>query len=371
VCQNLNTKMSRQPKKSKAAKFEHLQGVISVHHNGYGFMQPEDSALEEIFIPPPHLGNAMPGDKVLVRLRPGRPQKGKREGAVVKILERKVTELFGFFNGGYVVPRDERIRNWFFVPPGKKKTAVAGDLVRALITVYPDASGQAQAEIIEILGKELTPKLESHIILRQYGFPEEFSSQIDSELSAIPEWVREEDAGSSGRVDLSEIPFITIDPVDAKDFDDAVAVKKIDWGFRLWVAIADVSHYVVSGSEIDFQAYRRATSVYFPDRAIPMLPEVISAGIASLKPEENRLAMVAEIDYDLSGKAQRNKFYPALIKSRFRMNYMEVQAIYDGEDPSTAFKYEPVAPMLSEMADLAKLLQQARTRRGSDRKSVV
>ena len=355
--------MSRQLKKQKSPKWEQVAGVISVNPNGYGFVQPEEQSAEEVFIPPSRLGQAMPGDKVLVRLKPGRPRAGHREGAVVKILERKVSELIGFFNGTYIVPRDERILAWFHVPPAKSRHAVAGDLVLANITAYPGVSGQAEAEVNEILGKELTLKLESRVILRQYGFPEAFPSQIDKELAAIPDSVAKDLEPS--RIDLSHVPFVTIDPVDAKDFDDAVAVKKFDWGYRLWVAIADVSHYVKNNTQIDYQGFMRATSVYFPDRAIPMLPNQISAGVASLKPELNRLAMVAEIDYDPSGKPQRQKFYPALIRSRFRMNYHEVQAIYDQTDPGLLHKYEPALSILNESAELVKILHSNRKRRGA------
>ena len=340
-----------------------MRGTVSVHPNGYAFMQPEGGGAEEIFIPPSRRGSAMPGDKALVRLKPGRPRQGHREGAVVKILERKLSELFGFYNGTYVVPRDERILSWFFVPPAKRMKAVAGDLVRAKIISYPSSSGQAEAEIVEILGKELTPRLESRIILRQHGFHEEFSAKVDQELASVPSAVSVKD--SAGRTDLTDLPLVTIDPIDAKDFDDAVCVKKLDWGFRLWVAIADVSRYVKLGTEIDFQAYLSATSVYFPDRAVPMLPEQISAGIASLKPDENRLAVAVEIDYDSTGKPQREKFYPALIKSRFRMNYGEVQKILDRSDPDLIARYRTVILMIEEMAALARLLHQARKRRGA------
>jgi len=305
----------------------------------------------------------MHGDRVLVRLKPGRPQSGHREGAVVKILERASSELVGFFNGDFVVPRDERIRNWFYVPRAQSGDAVAGDLVRASIVSYPGPSGQAEAEIIEVLGRELTPLVESRIILQQYGFSEGFPGQVSQELASIPEEVASRDG--KDRVDLTAIPFVTIDPVDARDFDDAVCAKKFEWGFRLWVAIADVSHYVESRSAIDLQAFKSATSVYFPDRAVPMLPEKISAGISSLKPEQFRLAMAAEIDYDLKGKPQRSQFYPAVIRSRFRMNYHELQAIYDRTDPELEVRYRPVLSMLAEMASLSKILHQNREQRGA------
>jgi len=344
------------------SRFEHVKGAIEINPHGYGFLSPEQGG-EDIFIPAPKLGSALPGDTVLARLKPGRPRSGHREGSVVKILERKLRDLVGFFNGVYLVPRDERISVWFYVPPSKTLKAVAGDLVRAVITSYPSASGQAEAEIAEVLGKELTVQLESRIILRQYGFPEEFSGPVEQELGSIPETVSKEDARD--RVDLSHVPFVTIDPVDAKDFDDAVCVNKFEWGYRLWVAIADVSHYVRHGAQIDLQAFQRATSVYFPDRAIPMLPAPISSGVASLRPGEDRLAMVAELDFDPAAKSQRSKFYPALIRSRFRMNYHEVQSIYDKSDPDLAARYEPVLLMLDEAAELVRALNENRRHRGA------
>jgi len=355
--------MTRANKRPRTAKSEQVRGTISIHPNGYGFFQPETTGSEEIFIPPSKMGAAMPGDRVLVRLKPGRPRSGHREGAVVKILERARSELVGFFNGSFVVPRDERIRNWFHVPCSRAAGAVAGDLVRASIVSYPGTSGQAEAEIIEVLGRELNPLLESRLILHQYGFCEDFSGRVSRELAEVPEEVISRDA--KNRVDLTHLPLVTIDPVDAKDFDDAVCAKKFDWGFRLWVAIADVSHYVRSGSALDLQAFKSATSVYFPDRAVPMLPEKISAGIASLKPGQFRLAMAAEIDYDPEGRPQRSRFYPAVIRSCFRMNYQEVQALCDRADPELEARYSSLLSTLEEMASLARILHRNRVQRGA------
>ena len=343
-------------------KARQLTGRIIIHPEGYGFVVPDQGGAGDIFIPPGKTGTALPGDKVLVQLSPSRRKKRLLEGRVVRVLERKLKELAGFFNGRHLVPRQERILYWFYIPPDKTSGAKPGDLVWAKITSYPTSRGQAQAEIIEIIGKEITPYLESKVILRQYGFSEEFSPLVERELKKIPDKVNPRDF--PGRKDLSQIPLVTIDPVDARDFDDAICVKKLPDGFRLWVAIADLSEYVKPETELDNEAYQRSFSVYLPDRAVPMLPEPISGGIASLKPGEYRLAMVVEMDFDQKGKRRRTDFYPALIKSWARLNYQEVETIFSG-DKELARKYEPVVEMLGQARALAKILSQRRIRRGA------
>jgi len=339
---------------------EYVRGEISIHPKRFGFVQLPDGS--EIFIPGARLGSALPGDLVAVKLRPGKQLRKNREGSVSKILERKITDLAGFFNGVYIVPRDERILYWFNVPPGKTSGAKPGDIVLGRITAYPSESGQASAEILQVLGQELSPKVESRLILNQYGFCEEFPESVKKELSHIPDRVGKKDL--QHRKDLTEIPLVTVDPLDARDFDDAVAVEKTDSGFRLWVAIADVSHYVASETELDAEAYQRATSVYLPDRAVPMLPEPISSGIASLKPDEERLALTAEMNFDRKGKMVGTSFYPAWIRSRFRMNYQELQDFLDQTDSALIRKYKSIEMTLLEMAELAEILYQRRRRRG-------
>jgi len=314
-------------------KARQLTGRIIIHPEGYAFVVPDQGGAGDIFIPPGKTGTALPGDKVLVQLSPSRRKKRLLEGRVVRVLERKLKELAGFFNGRHLVPRQERILYWFYIPPDKTSGAKPGDLVWAKITSYPTSRGQAQAEIIEIIGKEITPYLESKVILRQYGFSEEFSPLVERELKKIPDKVNPRNF--PGRKDLSQIPLVTIDPVDARDFDDAICVKKLPDGFRLWVAIADLSEYVKLETELDNEAYQRSFSVYLPDRAVPMLPEPISGGIAR-----------------------------ALIKSWARLNYQEVETIFSG-DKELARKYEPVVEMLGQARALAKILSQRRIRRGA------
>ncbi len=348
-------------RKFQKERAEYVRGEISIHPKRFGFVQVEDGS--EVFVPGVKLGTAMPGDRVVVRLRPGKTLRKNREGAVTKILERKITSLSGFFNGVDIVPRDERILFWFYVPPGKAAGAKPGDIVIAKITAYPSETDRPQAEIMQVLGRELTPNLESKLILNQRGFCEEFPGPVKKELAQIPDRVGKRDG--KNHQDLTAVPLVTVDPVDAKDFDDAVAAKKMDFGYRLWVAIADVSHYVEGGTELDAEAYQRGTSVYLPDRAVPMLPEPISSGIASLRPEEDRLTMTAEMDFNHQGQMIQSRFYPALIRSRFRITYQELQDFIDRSDPKIHQRYLPIESMVMEMADLAQILYRGRRRRGA------
>ncbi len=347
-------------RRTHGARPESAKGAISVHPRGFGFVRLEDGS--EIFIPAQRLNSALPGDSVLVKLRPGKTWRKNREGTVVKILERKIIKFAGFYNGGYVVPRDEKILHWFLVPRDHARGASAGDIVIARITAYPTEAAQGSAEILEVLGRELTPQLESKLILSQYGFSEEFPPAALNELRQVPDHVRGEDR--SGRKDLTGLALVTVDPEDARDFDDAVAVEKTAGGFKLWVAIADVSAYVRGGTELDREAYARSTSVYFPDRAIPMLPEAISSGISSLKPEEDRLCMVAEMVFDHKGNMGRRDFYPAVMRSKFRMTYRGLQHFLDADDPEITRQYEAIGPNLFEMKELAEILAERRSRRG-------
>ena len=349
----------RKVKRSKRGAF--VKGRIIIHPSGYAFVEPEDKSMKDIFIPPGKTANALPGDKVLVRVQPSRTRKKLLEGVVSRVIERKIKEIIGFYNGAYVVPRDERNLFWYFVPSEHTLSAQPGDLVVARITQYPTRSGQAEAEIIEVLGKELTLELESKLILREYGFREGFPSTIKSELERIPDRVLKHQL--KNRENLSDVPFVTIDPPDARDFDDAISVKKNQQGYKLWVAIADVSEYVPCGSEIDVEAYNRATSVYLPNRAIPMLPEPISAGIASLNPERLRLAMVVEIDFDQKARPKATKFYPAVIKSWARLNYLEVEELFAGKEQKGLL--EQIVKMLFDAKELAKKLYKKRLRRGA------
>ena len=347
----------------KRAEFRYIAGTISLHPDGYGFVKSEEKSLPEIFIPGSQVKGALSGDRVLVKIKSGFTHPERLKGRVVRIKERAITELIGAFNGEYIKPRDQKIPYWFYVPEQHSLNAHSGELVRAKITSYPGESGQASAEIIEVLGKELSISLESRLILEQFGFSEQLPAGVEKELLTIPESVGKKDL--ENRMDLTGVPLITIDPEDARDFDDAVAVKKTGSGYQLWVAIAEVSHYVKPMSQLDLSAYQKGTSVYFPARAIPMLPERISAGIASLKPNQKRLAMVAEMLFDGSGNQVSEKFYPAVIKSRFRMNYDEVQEILDQKSPKLAKRYNSILALLFEMKELAEVLYKRRRKRGA------
>lgn len=337
-----------------------LTGTLIGHRDGYGFLRPDQPGRPDIYISRYGMADAMHGDRVEIRLR----QRGRRqEGEVVRVLERAHTQLVGYFNGRFVAPRDERLSRWIRVLPGKSGRAEPGDAVLIRIVHYPSGLSEAEGEILEVLGREGDPAAENLIVLRQHGFPSGFSPPALAEAKAAGRSVKKTDL--AGREDLRHLPFVTIDPEDARDHDDAVVVQREREGYRLFVAIADVSHYVVPDGALDREAFERATSVYFPDRAFPMLPETISAGIASLNPNQDRLALVAELGFDRAGRRQGYRFYPAVIRSRHRLTYAEVHQAVEEREAELRRKLSAVIPLLEDAYHLARLRLQVREKRGS------
>ena len=337
-----------------------LTGTLLRHRNGYGFLQPDQPDRPDVYISRYGMGDAMHGDLVEIRVR----EKGRRqEGEVVRVIERVHSELVGYFNGHFVAPRDERIGHWVRVLPGKFGQAEPGDVVVVRIVHYPSGMSGAEGEITEVLGREDDPAAEAVIVLREHGFLTGFGPQSEAEARRAGKAVKKADL--LGREDLRHLPFVTVDPEDARDHDDAVAVEREREGFRLYVAIADVSHYVTPGSSLDREAFERATSVYFPDRAFPMLPETISAGIASLQPDKDRLVLVAELHLDRSGRRQSYRFYAAVIRSRHRLSYTQVHRLMEARDPALRKELADVVRDLEAAYRLAKLRIQVREKRGS------
>jgi ribonuclease R len=366
-------------------------GTLNVHRDGYGFVSPADGKAHDVFIPARHVRPAMHGDMVVVRLehslRTGRP-----EGRVIRVEQRANQTLVGRYltdhGVGYVSPTDPHLRDDLLIPPGAAGGASPGQMVLVEIESYPGHSRGGVGRISEVLGDAGDPEVEIRIAALQFKLPYEFSPQALAEAGKMPLQVGKEELVE--REDLRHLNFMTIDGETAKDFDDAVAITRLDEarleggrldeamggegrgdvgrddeGYRLWVAIADVAHYVAVGSVIDQEALQRGTSVYFPGTCLPMLPEALSNGICSLNPQVDRLVMVAELDFDALGNRTGLRFCQAVMRSRARLTYTEVAAILFEEDSEIRPEQQPLVADLEIMRELAELRIESRRQRGS------
>ncbi len=338
-------------------------GTLCVHPDGYGFVNPEKG--EAVFIPPRRLSGAIDGDLVVARVE--RTTKKGPEGSIIRILERKRKRIVGFFFKGRrvstVIPEDERLPIEVLIPPDATKGAEDGDMVAVEITDFSPGRRIPEGKVVEVLGDPEDLSTQAKAVIYNYDLPHRWSPQVKRELKEVPEEVREED--ERGRKDLTKVPLVTIDGENARDFDDAVCVRKTKTGYKLYVAIADVSHYVKPGTFLDQEAYKRGTSVYFPNTVVPMFPKKLSNGICSLNPLVKRLAMVVEMDFDKNGNRVRQKFYPAVIKSHARLTYTEVKEILVDRSRELRKKYKPLVRMLENCAELAMMLREKRIERGS------
>ncbi|WP_052464565.1 ribonuclease R [Geoalkalibacter subterraneus] len=348
-----------------------VTGTISIHRDGYGFVTPEAEEDEErrkdIFIPARFAREAMHGDQVLVRVERG-ARTGKPEGRIVRVVNRAHHTVVGRFEQSrkmaYLIPSDPRLTQDVFIPRAARGKAKTGQIVVARIDSFPSKNRNPEGTVIEVLGEAGDPEVEVMTIIHQHGLPHRFPASVLAAAQEIPDQVSPEEFG--GREDLRELITMTIDGETAKDFDDAVSVRDEGGGrVRLWVSIADVGHYVKPGSEIDHEAYERGTSVYFPGRCIPMLPEKLSNGICSLNPDVERLAMTAEMLFDGSGNRIESRFYPSVIRSDARLTYTEVRAVLE-ENGSEVLKRHPgIEGPLAIMKVLARRLMDRRRKRGS------
>ncbi|WKZ33130.1 MAG: ribonuclease R [Thermodesulfobacteriota bacterium] len=344
-----------------------VTGELICHPDGFGFVVPEERREEgDIFIGSRKLSGAMHGDTVVARVE-GSKRGGKREGSIIRITSRAHKTIVGRFElargFGVVIPSDERITNQIIVPLKEAADAPHGRIVSAEITRWPAREMAATAKIIEVLGDPDDPDVEADVILRKYGLSNRFPAAVMHEVKSVPKEVSPKEM--RGRTDLRERKVFTIDGETARDFDDAVSIEKTPRGYRLWVSIADVSHYVTEGSGIDKEGYARSTSVYFPDRAIPMLPEALSNGICSLNPRVDRLTMTAELEFDEAGVPKGKKFYESVIRSVERMTYTDVKKLILDEDPALSARYAHIVPDLKLMAVLAEKLRERRAEKGS------
>ncbi len=347
-------------------KMKSIRGRISIHRDGYGFVAPEGGG-EDIFIPSKFLKGALHGDQVEASSSPSRMGGSKLDGRVLAVTERVTSRIVGRYEetrrGAIVIPEDQRLNLVVSIPAKGRGRAEDGHQVVAELTSYPTGGRPAEGKIIEVLGWPNDPEVEIQSVIRRFDLPHLFGPDVLAEADGITDAVSHDDL--RGRVDLRTMPTVTIDGETARDFDDAVSLRRDGENFRLWVSIADVSHYVKKDSPLDREAYLRGTSVYFPDRCIPMLPERISNGICSLNPHVDRLTMTAEMLFDRTGILRESSFYPSVINSAARLTYTIVKQIIVDEDAELADKYRPVSPMLREMKELALILMEMRKKRGS------
>jgi ribonuclease R len=349
-------------------------GVFQAHPSGFGFVIPETKGKTDVYVPTAGRMDAMDGDKVMVRVSPPAGKKkatGKREGVIIRVLERAHTRVVGTYEStgprghglGFIAPTNQRISQNLVVSADNATGAKTGDLVSAEIISYPLRGRPPEGRITRVIGRPGDPGIESELIIEEHELPVEFSPVAIAEAKAIPQEVSS--SMRRGRRDLRDLPTVTIDGEKARDFDDAISIEKYRSGWRLWVHIADVAQYVQEGSLLDQEAYARATSVYLPDRAIPMLPEQLSNGICSLNPKVDRLTLTAEMDFDVQGSVVRHDIYESVINSNERMTYTGVRQILVDRDQGLRKRYEPLLRQFELMAELMEVLRAKRSKRGS------
>ncbi len=342
-----------------------VTGRLMAHPDGFAFLVREKGEGPDVFIPAKGLKGAVHKDRVVVRLE---ERRGRRmEGSVLRILDRGNRRVVGMFRRGknvsYVMPEDDRLLFEVVIPRKAALRARDGMVVVAEIEEYAEEGMAPEGRIVEILGDPEDMDVQTRIVAFRHDLPSVFPYEAVSEAEALPSGVREEDL--AGRKDLRDLALVTIDGENARDFDDAVHVKKTRTGYVLTVAIADVSHYVQEGSPLDISARERGTSVYFPGSVIPMLPEAISNHLCSLVPEEDRLAVAVTITYDRAGAIRNTGFHPAVIRSRRRFTYGEVSRILTGDLSPLKEGEQGLAGALLVMEELARILMDRRRERGS------
>jgi ribonuclease R len=349
-----------------ARKLDLISGSVLANAEGYGFLRPDEGG-EDLYLSPAQMRQVLHGDRVLASVV-GVDRRGRRQGAIREVLERRASRLVGRVVEEHgvmlVAPDDRRIHRNVLIPPDARNGARAGQIVIAEITDPPSMQRGPIGRVLSVLGERLQPSLIVEMAIASHDLPHEWPAQVLRDAADVEPKVSK--AEHAGRVDLRDVPLVTIDGADARDFDDAVYAEPVRAGsFRLIVAIADVSHYVQPETALDGEAYARGTSAYFPGFVVPMLPETLSNGICSLNPDVERLCMCCEMQVDARGEVTRAKFYPGLMRSHARITYERVwQAIGEG-DKAARQELADVLPQLENLHALYKLLAKARKRRGS------
>src|SRR5665647_3197338 len=360
-------------KNQTSGLLDEVEGTVQGHRDGHGFLSRDDGA-PDIYLPPNEMRAVLHKDRVKLRIVRS-DRKGRPEGRVLEIIERSNQPIIGRLlqeSGIWIaVPEDKCYGQDILIPKTAIGLAKSGQVVVVELTEPPVLYGQPVGRVKEILGEVDDPGMEIEIAVRKYSVPHEFSAACIALARNLPEHVRAQD--KKRRVDLTDVPLVTIDGEDARDFDDAVYCepakigkgKSAVKGWRLLVAIADVSHYVETGSAIDVDAYDRATSVYFPRRVIPMLPEKLSNGLCSLNPEVERLCMVCDMLVTSTGEIQAYQFYPGVMWSHARFTYTEVAAILANTRGPEAVRQKDRVGDLLNLYDVYRALLKARNQRGA------
>lgn len=346
-----------------AAPGRTLKGVFAQAEPGYGFLRPEQEDSADLFIPARDVGNAMDGDQVVAEIHVSR-QDGRSYGRIVKVLRRAHQTLVGFYRPsgqfGQVWPLDKKLSGPIQVAGRKRLTS--GMVVEIEIERFAGRQAPAMGKIIEVLGAAEDPQVDIEALIRGHSLPHSFSAEALAQAEKLAANSISDEL--ERRIDLRQLPLVTIDSASARDFDDAVALRKeADGSYRLWVCIADVAHYVAAHSPLDGDALDRGTSVYFPGYCLPMLPEALSNGICSLQPQAERLVMAVELRFSAQGKGLAQQFYPAVISSQARLTYSRVTAALNA--PAAADLDSRMLQQLQQMAELAAILGRRRLARGS------
>lgn len=315
-------------------KMDLVKGRIQAHRDGFGFVMPDDGS-GDFYLNSRQMSQVFDGDIVLCRAN-GADQRGKREGTIVEVIEHNTQQLVGryaFENGaGFVIPDNTRVQHDIFISADDagELTPEPGQYVVIEIITQPQWRARPTGKVVEVMGDHMAAGMEIDVAIRSHDIPHIWPDTVIAEAAQLSDEPEEQD--KQGRIDLRDLPFVTIDGEDARDFDDAVYCEsKESGGWRLWVAIADVSHYVKVDSPLDKEATVRGNSVYFPERVVPMLPEALSNGLCSLKPEVDRLCMVCEMTISDKGKLTDYKFFEGVMHSHARLTYTKVGAMLDPE----------------------------------------
>ncbi|WP_083930491.1 ribonuclease R [Chitiniphilus shinanonensis] len=351
-------------------KVDLIAGRVQGHPDGFGFLIPDDGS-DDLYLGPKEMDKVLHGDRVLGQ-QIGFDRRGRREGKIAEILERANTTLVGRFRLEHgvsiVTAEDKRISQEILVPPKETGRARAGQIVVVELIQQPERHVQPVGRVIEILGNYDDPGMEIEIALRKHNLPHVFSDEAQAQAALVPSKVRKADlkpVQGVKREDLRDLPLVTIDGETAKDFDDAVYAEKRGKGWRLVVAIADVSHYVQPDDALDITSRERGNSVYFPRRVIPMLPEALSNGICSLNPDVARLCMVCDMEVGAKGAIKKYRFYPAVMHSQARLTYTKVWDMIEHPKGPTAKQYKKVLPHVQELYALFQAFSKARAKRGA------
>jgi len=342
-----------------------IAGRVIGHADGFGFLRPDEGG-EDLYLSSKEMRALMHDDRALVSVR-GVDRRGRREGGLIQVLERNTQRLVGrlFQERGisYVVPDNKHIAHDILIPEEHLCAAQPGQFVLVELIEQPTRQRDPIGKITQVIGDHMAPGMEIEVAIRSFDLPAEWPDAVLAQTAGMDENVPE--AAKAGREDVRHLPLVTIDGEDARDFDDAVYCERTAKGWKLYVAIADVSAYVLPGTALDEEARKRGTSVYFPDRVIPMLPEILSNGLCSLKPEVERLCMVCEMYITAEGGILRARFFSGLMRSKARLTYTEVAKLLVEGDKGLRRQYRDLLPHLEELHALYRVLRRAREERGA------